>query len=115
MEALPFEEYKKMIAGCTHAIFGMIRQSGLGNIYLCFKKGIKVFFFKDSMLYKQFKADGYHVFSIEDELNDVSIQEPLAYNQALNNYNIYFSQFCDLGTHQEQMDRILKDYKYDKH
>ena len=61
------------MSGCTHAIFGMIRQSGLGNIYLCFRKGIKVFLFKDSILYKQFKTDGYHVFSIEDELNDNSI------------------------------------------
>lgn len=114
-KALPLNEYKEMISGCSHAIFGMIRQSGLGNIYICFKKGIKVFLFKDSILYKQFKTNGYHVFSIEDDLNDVSINEPLTENQAVNNYNIYYSQMCDLGTYQEQMDRILKDYKYDKH
>lgn len=115
MESLPFSEYKEMMSGCSHAIFGMIRQSGLGNIYLCFKKGIKVFFFKDSMLYKQFKADGYHVFSIEEELNDVNIQEPLTEDMALNNYNIYYSQQRELGTYQEQMDRILNEYKDDKH
>ena len=115
MEALPFEKYKKMMSGCTHAIFGMIRQSGLGNIYLCFRKGIKVFLFKDSILYKQFKTDGYHVFSIEDELNDNSIIEPLTEDQALNNYNIYYSKQYDRGTYQEQIDRILKDYRDDKH
>lgn len=115
MEALAFAEYKEMLDGCTHAIFGMIRQSGLGNIYLCFRKGVKVFLFKDSVLYKQFKADGYYVFSIEDDLNDISIQEPLTEDQALNNYNIFYSQMHDLGTYQEQMDRILNDYKNDEH
>lgn len=115
MEALSFDDYTEMMDSCTHAIFGMIRQSGLGNIYLCFKKGIKVFLFKDSMLYKQFKTDGYHIFSIEDDLNDVNIQEPLKKNQALDNYNIFNSQWRDLGTFQEQMDKILNDYKDDKH
>ena len=42
---LPIKEYKEMLEGCTHALFGMIRQSGIGNVYLCFRKGIKVFFF----------------------------------------------------------------------
>lgn len=109
MDTLPFDDYAKMMDSCTHAIFGMIRQSGLGNIFLCFKKGIKVFFFKDSMLYKQFKADGYHVFSIEEDLNDDSIKEPLSENQALDNYNFFNTQWCDLGTFQEQMDKLLKN------
>ena len=107
MEALSINEYKKMLDGCTHAIFGMIRQSGLGNIYICFRKGIKVFLFKDSMLYKQFKTDGYYVFSIEDDLNGVSIKEPLTEEQALNNYNKFYSKYYELGSYQEQMDRIL--------
>lgn len=115
METLPFNEYKELLDGCTHAIFGMIRQSGLGNIYMCFRNGIKVFLFKDSILYKQFKADGYCVYSIEEELNDLSILEPLTEKEALNNYNIFFSQKRDLGTYQEQMDKILKEYKDDKH
>lgn len=110
MEVLPVEEYKKMISGCTHAIFGMIRQSGLGNIYLCLRKGIKVFLFKDSILYKQFKADGCYVYSIEDDLNDVSIKEPLTREQAVNNYNYIYSIYDNsLGTYQQQLDNILKD------
>lgn len=109
-EALPFDEYKKMLSGCTHAIFGMIRQSGLGNIFLCFKLGIKVFFFKDSILYQQFKADGYDVFTIEDDLNDESIREPLTPDQIMNNYNKYYSRFdASIGTYSEQFDKILKE------
>lgn len=109
MEALPFEKYKKMMEGCTHAIFGMIRQSGLGNIYLCLRKGIKIFFFKDSILYKQFKADGYCVYSIEDDLNDVSVIEPLTREQAINNYNLFYSIFGNTRTYQQQFDNILKN------
>lgn len=110
MEALPFDEYNKMLSGCSHAVFGMIRQSGLGNIYLCFRKGIKVFFFKDSILYRQFKADGYDVFSIEDELNDKTIREPLSPEQALNNYNRFYSRVgTSVGSYNEQFNRILKE------
>lgn len=109
METLPFNGYKEMLDGCTHAIFGMIRQSGLGNIYLCLRKGIKIFFFKDSILYKQFKADGYCVYSIEDDLNDVSVIEPLTREQAINNYNLFYSIFGNTRTYQQQFDNILKN------
>lgn len=109
MESIPYQEYDRMMSNCTHAIFGMIRQSGLGNINLCFKKGIKVFFFKDSMLYKQFKADGYYVYSIENDLNDNSIKEPLTSEQARFNYNKFYSRFdnCE-ENYEEQFDNILK-------
>ena len=109
MEAIPYNEYNEMMSKCTHAFFGMIRQSGLGNIYMCFRKGIKVFFYKDSIMYQQFKKDGYHVFSYEDDLNNDSIKEPLTPEQAKNNYNIYFAQFGkDRGTYDQQFDNILK-------
>lgn len=109
MDALPFNEYSEVMNGCTHSIYGMIRQSGLGNIYLCFKKGIKVFFFKDSILFKHFKKEGYHVFSIEDDLNDNSIKEPLTPEQAKNNYDLFYSKFEDTpDTYEQQFDKILK-------
>lgn len=110
MESLPFNEYKEMMSGCSHAIFGMVRQSGLGNVYLCFRKGIKVFLFKDSILYKQFKSDGYHVFSIEDDLNDISISEPLPFNHANENYELFYSKLSNsIGTYQQQFDKILNN------
>lgn len=109
MDILPFNEYSEMMNNCTHAIYGMIRQSGLGNIYLCFRKGIKVFFFKDSILYKHFKSEGYQVFSIEDDLNDISIREPLTPEQAKNNYDIFYTTFNgSTGTYDQQFDKILK-------
>jgi len=116
MNVLPFNEYSVMMNSCSHAIYGMIRQSGLGNIFLCFRKGIKVFFFKDSMLFKHFKSEGYHVFSIEDDLNDISIKEPLTPEEAKNNYNIFFTKFGgDVGTYEQQFDKILKVDRNDKY
>lgn len=107
METTPFNEYSEMMTGCTHAIFGMLRQSGLGNIFLCFQKGIKVFFFKDSILYRQFKSDGYYVYSIEDDLNEKSICEPLEKDKAMRNNELYYSQFVPTDSFQQQFDNIL--------
>lgn len=109
-EAMPFGDYKAMMDGCTHAIYGMIRQSGLGNAYLCLQKGIKMFFFKDSIMYNQFKAYGCYVFSIEDDLNNKSIQEPLSPEQIKTNYEKYYAIFKDSpGTYQQQFDKILNN------
>ena len=108
MEPLSYNEYTDLMSGCTHAIFGMLRQSGLGNIYLCFQKGIKVFLFRDSILFKQFKNDGYYVFSIEDDLNDSNIKAPLTPEQALHNYNLFYTQFDgSAGSYEQQFDKII--------
>jgi hypothetical protein len=107
-EAIPFDEYKTMMDSCTHAIFGMIRQSGLGNAFLCLQKGIKMYFFKDSIMYKQFKSDGCFVFTIEDDLNNESIKEPLTTEQAKINYDKYYDCYNGVsGTYQEQFDYFL--------
>ena len=110
LEALPYNDYKEMLGNCTHAIFGMIRQSGLGNIHLCFKLGIKVFLFEDSILYKYFKNKGYYVYTIEKELNEISICEPLSPERALHNNKTFYSNFGDtLGLYDEQFDSILSN------
>lgn len=112
MEPLPYHEYQEMISNCSHAFFGMIRQSGLGNIFLCFKKGIKVFFFKDSILYKYFIEKGFYVYSIEDDLTDLCISEPLPLEQAKVNFEKYYSIFEDTcDTFQQQIDNILNNRK----
>lgn len=109
MESLPFNEYTEMMSGCTHAVFGMLRQSGLGNIHLCFQKGIKVFLFKDSILYKQFKSEGYHVFSIEDDLSNNSISVPLSNGQAVDNYELFYKLNEPVDTFQQQFDNIINN------
>lgn len=109
MNPVPFEEYSNIISSCTHAFFGMIRQSGLGNIFICFRKGIKLFFFKDSILYKHFKNQGFYVFSIEDDLNDFNLKEPLSLEQAEYNSEKFYSLYVSHSTYKEQFDKILEE------
>lgn len=109
MDPLSFQEYSNLLSNCTHALFGMIRQSGLGNITLCFRKGIKIFFFKDSILYKHFRSQGFYVFSIEEDLNTDSISEPLSPSQAQHNADLFYSQRTSPGTYKQQFDNFLKE------
>lgn len=93
-ESIPFEDYKDMLRSCSHAIFGPIRQSALGNIYLCLQLGVKVFLFKESILYKHFKKEGYFVFSIDSDLSQDSIETPLTEKEALYNNNLFNVKMC---------------------
>lgn len=66
-----------------------MRQQAMGNIFLCLLYGIKVFLFKESIVYKQLIESGYFVFSIEDDLNDLSLQTLLSKEQAYNNFQLF--------------------------
>ena len=87
---VPKLEYQELFNSITHAIFGHIRQQGMGNINICFKNGIKVYLYKDSIIYKQLKMKGYRIFSIEDELNIESLSEVLPEKDALHNYELFY-------------------------
>lgn len=84
------DDYGDMIDSCTHAIFGNLRQTAVGNFHLCVKKGIKVFFSKYSANYIQFKQDGYILFTIEDDLNQSELEMPLSKKDADYNYNTFY-------------------------
>ena len=105
---LPKDDYLQLLSKCSHALFGTIRQSGLGNINLLLRRGVKIFFFKDSIMYKHLKQEGYYVFSIENDLDDVSISTPLTNEMALHNYNLFYKKAGELSeSFKEQFDRIL--------
>ena len=105
---IPFKDYQEMIRKCTHAIFGGIRQTGLGNNYLCLRNGVKIFMFKDSITYKYLTKTGYYVFSIEDDLSDREIKVPLSENAAMHNFNLFYKLHgVSHGTYEKQFDRLL--------
>lgn len=85
---MPKEEYTSLINGCTHAVFGHMRQQAAGNVYLCFVKGIKVFVYKNSLSYENYISQGYIIYTIEDDLNEKELNEPLSRKYAVNNLNI---------------------------
>ena len=107
-EVIPGKDYLQLVSNCSHALFGTIRQSGLGNANIMLRKGVKMFYFEDSIMYKQLKSDGYYVFSIEKDLNDDSIREPLSDEMALHNYNLFYKiHGTSCESYQQQFDRIL--------
>ena len=109
-EMIPQEDYNLMLSNCSHALFGTVRQSGLGNANILLRKGVKIFYFEDSIMYKQLKHDGYYVFSIEKDLNDDSIREPLSDEMAEHNYNLFYKNYySSREPHQQFFDRVLAE------
>jgi hypothetical protein len=105
---LPLENYKKLISECSHAVFGMMRQSGLGNVYMCLLNGVKMFFFKESMLYKHFKSQGYYVCSIEEDMTDEAIKTPLTKEEIIHNYELFDKINPDVNIlYDQQFNKIL--------
>ena len=74
---MPKEDYFKLMGKCTYAVYGMIRQQAMANVYYCLMHGIKVFLYKDSVVYKYLKDSGYVVYAIE-EIDEKSFVTPLS-------------------------------------
>ena len=91
---LPYDQYQSLFSSISHAVFGMIRQQGLGNIFLCLRTGVKVYLYKDSIVYKELKKMGYICYTIENDLTTESLATCLSEEDTLNNYNI-FVQRCE--------------------
>ncbi len=102
---IPKAEYDALFNNITHAIFGHLRQQGLGNIYTCLANGIKIFFFRDSTTYKSLKNDGYRVFTIEDDLTEDALRTVLPPDDVATNHRILSEQF---GCNKENAEKELK-------
>ena len=81
---LPIEEYYSLLNSCSYAVFGVLRQQAMGNIYYCIQCGMKVFLYRDSIVYRDMKQSGYIVFAIED-VNADSFRVPLTEKQIVQN------------------------------
>ena len=81
-------EYFEMFSGISHAIFGVMRQQALANIYRCLLNGIKLYLYKDSIVAQQLREDGYIFYTIDEDLTEDSLSKCLSYEEALHNYNL---------------------------
>lgn len=81
---LPLVDYYNRVKSCSYFISGIMRQQSMGNIYYCLLNGIKVFLFKESLVYKQLVSDNCFVTAIED-IADNSFSEPLTKLEAEHN------------------------------
>lgn len=86
---MPRSEYFKLASTCPFAIYGHQRQQAAGNIGQMLKNGVKVFLYKESINYKYYSSCGYKVFTIDDDLNEENLREPLAADFVLQNRNAY--------------------------
>lgn len=105
---LPRDEYFKIFGNITHAIFGVLRQQALGNIYECLTKGIKVYLYKDSIVAKQLREDGYIFYSIEDDLTEESLSRCLSREEAEHNFHLREDLFSEKSFQivQDKIDEI---------
>lgn len=81
---LPCDDYWQLIDSCSYAVFGVMRQQAMGNILHCLTKGIKVFLYRDSLVYRFLKEWGYAVYAIED-IDEQSFKTTLTEAELLQN------------------------------
>lgn len=93
---MPKEQYKNLYSTISHAIFGHLRQQAMGNVFMCFSRGIKVFLYSDSIAYKSLKNDGYIIFSIDHDMSPIALQTVLSNEDALINYRLLEERNYDL-------------------
>lgn len=89
---MPRDEYFTLINSCSYAIFGVMRQQAMGNIYYALSHGLKLFIYKDSMVYKFLQESGYVVFAIED-VDESSFQIPLTMEQQTQNKKAFSREY----------------------
>ncbi|MCK9627021.1 MAG: TDP-N-acetylfucosamine:lipid II N-acetylfucosaminyltransferase [Bacteroidales bacterium] len=90
-EIIPIDDYTKILNACSYAIYGVIRQQATWNIYHCLLNGIKVFLYRDSIVYCSLKELGYAVYTIED-INSSSFCSPLTEQESNMNIEVYRKQ-----------------------
>lgn len=74
---LPLDKYNELLESCDVFIYGHYRQEAVGNILIAFYLGGKVYLHKDNPLFGFYKGIGLSVFSIEEDLSEVSVNEKL--------------------------------------
>lgn len=104
---LPRDKYFTLLEGVTHAVFGNIRQQAMGNIFWCLRSGIKVYLYRDSVIYKQLKRWGYIIFSIDADLCTISLNEVLLERDAYHNCEVYNMMNLQVSTVEQEFRSIF--------
>ena len=106
---LPLDEYHNLLKNCSYAIYGAIRQQAMGNISWAIRQGIKVFLYKDSMIYKHLKNCGIIVYAIE-EINEKSFSTPLSKEELEINMNAKMQELKDRAVvYDKVMNQLLNE------
>jgi len=82
------DQYYGLLESITHAVFGVIRQQAMGNILYLLRNGVKIYLYKDSLVYIYLKSLGFFIYNIEDDLTQDSMEQVLDEEKALHNFNL---------------------------
>ena len=104
---LPAHEYYSLFLNANTFIFGHYRQCGVGNILMAFYFGGRVFLSNNNPLLALYKKSGFHVYSIEDDLNETIIGVPLTKNEREVNRTLV----KEIASKDKSLDQIRDTYK----
>lgn len=82
---MPFDDYMRTLGTCSYAIYGHEPQAAIGNVGSSIYAGRKVFLSKTSVVYRHYTDLGIKVFTIQEDLNDAMLTEPLSDADKLHN------------------------------
>lgn len=82
------DSYFEMLDNCSYFVSGVLRQQAMGNISYCIDHGIKIFLYRDSVIYQYLKRLGVLVFAVEN-IDETSFSTPLSYKEAVQNRIVY--------------------------
>lgn len=80
VDFMPYDEYAKLLNNCDVALFNMERQQALGNIFIMFALGKKVFLNKNNPAHKYFSSINVKTFLIGD-INSLSLEQFVSYSE----------------------------------
>lgn len=93
---LSFEEYNEIMNDCGFVIMNHVRQQALGNIVAMMYRGAKIFLREESILFKYFKEQGAHVYSLQElELEPALLEDRLTKVQIDHNRKILRSTWSE--------------------
>jgi dTDP-N-acetylfucosamine:lipid II N-acetylfucosaminyltransferase len=102
------DEYVDLVQQCGFAIMGFLRQQATKNIQILLYQGAKVFFYRETDIFRHFSDAGYAVYSIEDDLNQAALSSPMSDDDFARNRALIEKQF-DYGTNLRDVSRSLDD------
>lgn len=107
LDFMSLQEYNTLLSTCSHAILGYEQQAALGNAAELLWLGVKLFLPQMSVNYKYFRDNGYKVFTIENDLTEEQISQPLILNEKLQNREA-FLKTMSIDINLEKINKIYK-------
>jgi hypothetical protein len=107
IDYMSFEDFLNLISSVDIAYFSHKRQQGLGNLYLCFALGKKIFISRNVTPYDYYKSIGISLFPIE-EVTNMSFDEFVRFDKHLmeRNKSILFEEI-DLANIKKEWENVF--------